>query len=83
MNNRAAKPAAISLVVAAFAVTWVLGHAEAIGASLKAEPAMLPPGSCGNCVQHSGMLALASLQTARLNVVIVRIQVIPLRLSWS
>jgi hypothetical protein len=81
VKNKAEMLSAIPLVAVALVVTWALGHANPIKASIKAEPAMLLPGSCGACIQHSGMLPIASLQTARINVVNVRIQVIPLRLT--
>jgi hypothetical protein len=38
----------------------------------RTEPVTLLPSTCGSCVHHSGMLAIAALQTARLNALSIR-----------
>jgi hypothetical protein len=67
-KNRATQVASLAIGLIVVAAGWAYANARRTNSSSKAEPSIALPSSCGSCLHHSGMLAIAALQTARLNV---------------
>lgn len=67
-KNRPRQVASLAIGVIVVAAGWAYANARRMTASSKFKPAVAMPSSCPGCLHHSGMLAIASLQTARLNV---------------
>lgn len=66
VKNRTTATATILLL--GVVAGWTYANARRVTGSATVGPPLALPSSCGTCVHHSGMLAIAALQTVRLNV---------------
>ena len=60
---------AMVIAVGMLIAIWTFANASRTNAITRPEPATLLPRDCGSCGHHSGMFAIASFQSVRINVV--------------